>query len=176
MQELNQIIKTEADRCVKCGLCLPHCPTYFINKHEGESPRGRIALLENLALGELDLTQQTKNYLDHCLACRACEAVCPVPVHYGKLITKGREWINKKKPKLFSLKKMILFLLPHLSLIRKKYLFQKPMDKREDVFLNPSKTHPLSISSPCQKKSLAFYLAVYTLFLKNKFSPTRLKY
>ncbi len=122
MQELNDIIKNEADQCVKCGLCLPHCPTYLISKHEGESPRGRIALLENLALSELDLTSQTEKYLDHCLTCGACEKVCPIPVKYEKLITRGRQWIQQKKPRLFSLKKMILFLLPHLSLLRKKYV------------------------------------------------------
>lgn len=80
----------DADKCVKCALCLPHCPTYRVSKDEGESPRGRIALMQGMATGKLEITPALTAHLDQCLACRACEAVCPAEVPYGKLIDAAR--------------------------------------------------------------------------------------
>ncbi|HEY3643817.1 MAG TPA: (Fe-S)-binding protein [Gammaproteobacteria bacterium] len=80
----------DADKCVKCALCLPHCPTYRVSKDEGESPRGRIALMQGMATGKLEISPALEAHLDQCLACRACEAVCPAEVPYGKLIDAAR--------------------------------------------------------------------------------------
>lgn len=81
----------DADQCVKCGLCLPHCPTYKLSQHEGDSPRGRIALMQGLAQGIITPEGAALPHLDGCLVCRACEPVCPADVPYGRLIDKGRE-------------------------------------------------------------------------------------
>ncbi len=83
----------EADRCVKCGLCLPHCPTYQQRQDEGESPRGRIALMQGLAQKKLPLNEKLIAHLDRCLVCRACEAMCPSGVKYGELIEATRTTI-----------------------------------------------------------------------------------
>lgn len=80
----------DADRCVKCALCLPHCPTYRLSRDESESPRGRIALMQALAEGELDYSERLAGHLDRCLGCRNCEPVCPANVPYGRLIDAGR--------------------------------------------------------------------------------------
>jgi glycolate oxidase iron-sulfur subunit len=83
-------IATLADQCVKCGLCLPHCPTYYVGRTEAESPRGRIAFAHALATGRMPATPALTLHLDQCLACMSCEPVCPSQVRYGELIVATR--------------------------------------------------------------------------------------
>lgn len=80
----------EADRCVKCGLCLPECPTYQLAQDENESPRGRIGLIQGWALQALPPSERLFGHLDRCLLCRRCERVCPAHVRYGQLLDNFR--------------------------------------------------------------------------------------
>ncbi len=79
-----------ADRCVQCGLCLPHCPTYRLDGVESESPRGRIAYIKAVATGTIAPTGTGDRHLDHCLGCRRCEAVCPAEVEMERLLVGAR--------------------------------------------------------------------------------------
>ncbi len=83
---------TEADlsRCVHCGLCLQHCPTYVETGLETESPRGRLYLIRALAEGRAEATPNALGHLDQCLQCRNCEAVCPSGVAYGRIMEGAR--------------------------------------------------------------------------------------
>jgi glycolate oxidase iron-sulfur subunit len=79
-------ILKQADRCVKCGLCLSYCPIYRQHLQEAESPRGRIALIQGLMSGALPTTAGLTDHLDRCLGCHACEAMCPSDVPVTHLI------------------------------------------------------------------------------------------
>lgn len=79
----------EADRCVKCGLCLAVCPTYQILANEADSPRGRISLVQGLWSGALKADEILEGHLRGCLQCLRCQAACPSGVDYRLLIEAG---------------------------------------------------------------------------------------
>jgi glycolate oxidase iron-sulfur subunit len=79
------------NRCVRCGLCLPTCPTYVETLVETSGPRGRIALIKAVAEERLDLLSPGfVHQMSECLDCRACEAVCPSGVEYGRILEPAR--------------------------------------------------------------------------------------
>ena len=83
-------LAAETDICVKCGLCLPHCPTYLKTQDENESPRGRLSLIQGWARDELPPTPALLEHIDNCLLCRACESACPAYVPYGRIVDRFR--------------------------------------------------------------------------------------
>ncbi|MHB1512786.1 MAG: (Fe-S)-binding protein [Acidiferrobacter sp.] len=89
-------LRAAADRCVACGLCLPHCPTYSDSLNENESPRGRIALLRATAEGVLKATPTVVAHIDRCLGCLACESVCPSRVEYATILKEGRALLARE--------------------------------------------------------------------------------
>ena len=80
--------------CMRCGFCLPACPTYIHSGlDETQSPRGRIALMKAVRDGVVEWDGSVEEAFDLCLGCRACEPACPAGVQYGTLIEETREAI-----------------------------------------------------------------------------------
>jgi glycolate oxidase iron-sulfur subunit len=121
--ELARLIDTADASCIKCGFCLPKCPTYRETGLESASPRGRIHLMKLVAKGRMqpvDIEAQ----LNLCLGCRACETACPAGVKFGRLLEAGREqtrqaqsltWWQRRQQRLFYAG--LLLHLKHLDLL-----------------------------------------------------------
>jgi len=95
---LDAKLLADADLCVKCGLCLPHCPTYRDSQHEGDSPRGRIMLVQGLVTGLIEASPRMESHLDGCLSCGRCDDVCPARVPYSHILDAGRARLAERRP------------------------------------------------------------------------------
>src|SRR5262245_3039751 len=93
---LEHLVETADAACIKCGFCLPKCPTYRETGVESASPRGRIHLMKLVAKGKLQ-PADIDTQLDLCLGCRACETACPAGVKFGRLLEAGREQTRRAK-------------------------------------------------------------------------------
>ena len=104
-------------RCVHCGLCLNHCPTYRLWQLEADSPRGRIRQMMLVNEGELPVSEGFVDHIDKCLDCRSCETACPSAVNYGKLVEHARARIERdfKRPSFSRLARNFVYrrLLPY---------------------------------------------------------------
>src|SRR5579863_984640 len=85
--------------CTRCGLCLESCPTYTLWGAEPDSPRGRIALIEDALAPGGRATPEMALHIDRCLGCMACMSVCPEDVAYPDLLASARAAIEREVPR-----------------------------------------------------------------------------
>ena len=133
----------ESSRCVKCGLCLAECPTYALNANEAFSPRGRIALIESLARGTLEIDADVDVRLDSCLLCRRCEKICPSGVRFGIMMDEARGLTRQFRP--FWLKTAVNTLtsakkLQHITTLGKAF----PILSKHNTYLSQQKAQAVA--------------------------------
>lgn len=96
---------------------------------EAESPRGRITLLQSVAEGRIQADLSVQQAIDHCLSCRACEAVCPAEVRYGQLFDSGQAMLAERAPKrlrpLRRRQSLLTQARPRRMLLRLVWLMQR---------------------------------------------------
>ncbi|MBN1828028.1 MAG: (Fe-S)-binding protein [Deltaproteobacteria bacterium] len=94
--ETNRVLSEQTSEniyhCIKCGLCLAHCPAYKEILLEEASPRGKVQISKFIAEGDLSLSEEVKETLfSTCLLCGSCVVNCPSGVHGAHLIS-GLRW------------------------------------------------------------------------------------
>jgi glycolate oxidase iron-sulfur subunit len=101
-------------RCVHCGLCLNHCPTYRLWQLEADSPRGRIRQMIQVNEAQAPLSSTFVEHIDKCLDCRSCETACPSGVEYGKLVEYARAKIEAEYKRPWFSRTARRFVFEHL--------------------------------------------------------------
>lgn len=114
--------------CIRCGFCLPACPTYRLTGIETASPRGRLDLMYAAARGQLAIAD-IEAALDLCLGCMACRTACPSGIDFGEMLAAGRLEASARRGLGLGSRLLLVGLLPAPRLLRAVvwglYLYQR---------------------------------------------------
>ncbi len=92
---ISATLRDDLRRCIRCAACLTSCPTYLLDQHEAEGPRGRIAMMSAILDGNLPPSRDVVAHLDSCLLCEACSRACPAGVEMESLGVRFREVLGR---------------------------------------------------------------------------------
>lgn len=93
--------------CVKCGLCQSVCPVFQELGKESSVARGKIALVEALTEGSLEITSTVSEWIECCLLCGKCVEDCPSGVRVDLILLRTRAISTELKGLSFT-KRLIL--------------------------------------------------------------------
>ena len=80
----------DIERCAKCGQCRTVCPVFAENNVEMMVARGRISLAQAVVEGRARYTRRMEEYIQSCLKCLRCAAMCPSGVPYERILQEVR--------------------------------------------------------------------------------------
>jgi len=118
----NDFYIPDAAECMRCGMCVSHCPTFRLFQIDEETPRRRIRTLSKILVEQQSTNADELRHLDNCLQCRACETACPSQMRYGALFDQALAkrkitlpWQGKLGLALIARKNWRYALLPLIS-------------------------------------------------------------
>jgi glycolate oxidase iron-sulfur subunit len=97
MYELINQIEDEIVKCVRCGVCRIHCPTFLATNAESAVSRGKIYLVDAIVKGDLDLTDEFARDMYRCVNCRTVTVNCPTSVSVHDIILQARAQLVKSR-------------------------------------------------------------------------------
>jgi glycolate oxidase iron-sulfur subunit len=103
----------ELSKCVKCGTCKTYCPTYYEERNEVASARGKIALIKALEQNVLKPTPALVKMIYQCTMCGACESSCSPDVNVSGILTYAREKYGQKFMKARVMGDIAKMVMPH---------------------------------------------------------------
>src|SRR3990172_9343508 len=103
----------ELSKCVKCGTCKAHCPTYYEKRNEVVSARGRIALVKALEQDLLKPTNALAEKLYQCTMCGACESSCSPGVNISGILCYAQKKFGQRYMKTRVMSDIAKIVMPH---------------------------------------------------------------
>ncbi|MCK4485986.1 MAG: (Fe-S)-binding protein [Desulfobacterales bacterium] len=90
-------MKTDLNRCKRCGQCMSVCPVYQTTFRETDVARGKLALLESVEAGTIRWSGRLEEIVSRCLLCGACAQICASRVETTLMIQSGRQRLFEVK-------------------------------------------------------------------------------
>jgi glycolate oxidase iron-sulfur subunit len=90
-------LRSEIDKCVRCGTCRSTCPTFKVIGRETSCARGRVTLISEYMNGGVGLTETFLKHLKECTLCGACRSKCPNGVDTVAIFAAARRDVTEKQ-------------------------------------------------------------------------------
>lgn len=97
LDDLLALVQEEAHKCIRCGECRTVCPVFKEEPGERYTARGKIAIAEELAKGNLEFNGQVREAFDNCLLCTGCTSQCSSGTRADKVVMTVRQVFADKK-------------------------------------------------------------------------------
>ena len=106
----------DIERCAKCGQCRTVCPVFAETNVEQMVARGRISLAQAAIEGRAPYTRRMEEYIQSCIKCLRCTAMCPSGVPYERILQEIRFAMGRDLGISPLAKAIFRYVLPHRRL------------------------------------------------------------